>query len=101
MDESRSYDSFLGCERVSGWLREHLEHALAKPGSLGHGVDYTQCATRAFDRSCLRGALAGGWLGLRRGRAISAESILADFWVFLEIERDAFYTDSRWFCCAR
>ena len=101
MDESRSYDCRLGYERVFGWQREHLEHALAKPGSLGHGVDYTQCATRAFNRSGLRGALAGGWLGLMRDRAINLESILADFWVFLEIERDALYIDSRWLCCAR
>ena len=100
MDESRSYDCRLGYERASGWLREHLEHALAKPGSLVHGVDITQCAPRAFNRSGLRGALAGGWLGLRRDRAISLESILADFWVFLEIERDALYIDPWRLCCA-
>ena len=82
-----------GCESTWSTLWPSL-------AALGHGADYTQCATRAFNWSRLRGALVGGWLGLRRDRAINLESILADFWVFLEIERDALYIDSRWLCCA-
>ena len=98
MDESRNHDCRLGCERVSVWLRKCLALALAKPGSFGHGADFTQRAHGAFDRRGLRRALAGGWLGAGRGRAISAESILADFWVFMEIECDALYPDSRRIC---
>ncbi len=101
MDESRSYDCSLGYERVSGWLREQLQRPLAKPVSLGHGVDYSQCTPWSFNRSGLRGALASGWLGSRHDQATCAKSILADFWVFMEIERDALYIDSGWLCGAR
>jgi hypothetical protein len=42
--------------------------------------------------------LLAGWLGPRRDRAISAESTLADFWVFMEVECDALYRDP-WRLC--